>query len=316
MSSSTSSSNPFLGWLSLEWPMVAVVAGMLLALELVFRLAGPALSNEQAQILGLPEQARTLEAASGERVLLVGNSLLIDGVQVDLLKAKMADVSPGVVLDSVAFHGSETAEWYWILRHYFWTGGKKIDRLVLVVNDRMVSDTMSRRIRRLASISRGADITAVVEEELSGLEEIGSFLHAWLFESFAGRKRMQLVVLERFLPHYKAMETEVNRRLAANPRSKPSRSSESHFPCERFSRLLAAAARMEIPTAVVFMPAREPYEIPPSVLEAMAEYHATLMDCREVPGMGADDFADDVHLTGQGAKILTLSLATQLQSWL
>jgi hypothetical protein len=277
----------------------------LLALELAARLLLPHLSHTAGRIATDYLAAKKLPrkwADGSDSVLIVGNSLLADGIDRTDLKQRM----PGYHVALYPFEATTYLDWYFGLRRLF-AEGSRPSLVVLSVSLRHVlSDSTNEesfarfmmRIDDLMSVSRAAKLDMMSTSE---------YFFAHFSEWLATRAGIRNELLTKWLPGAQLLVERFWTRGSAVPVT------AVHLAVERLREMRdlcnAYGARFALlvpPSPSVADPVRE------SVSEA-AQVGVTVL-LPYYPGeMPREAFRDGFHLNSQGAARFTERTAAELR---
>lgn len=308
MSSSTSSFRR-------EIPVWLAVALVFVAMEAAFRLIGARVSDNLARVEQIPQQARTLAAATARpRVLMLGNSLTIKGIDDARFRQETsAALDRDLAYERIALYGADTTEWYWIVDQQFASTSHMPDVIVVNIDDDFAKDIPTTRSRRLALYFPVFSRPFVPAVDIPTFESRAEFVLAKFSQAYSRAKNLGVVALGKLTPHGEAGSEWVRVRLGNRVR-KGAADIESPPPSyERLRRLAELARRHDARMVCVFMPHREPYEITGELRRTLADAGATLVDLRDPGGVAPLHFDDDRHLTPtEGASRFTPAYARRL----
>ncbi len=291
------------------------MAALLLGLEAVSRVILVDASRDLRRFRSYPEVARALERAPAFRLALVGNSATDLGVQEALLSGQIGG-SLGHPLEARKFvaDASRINDWYHILNRYFWRPGARADLYVVTFYEDDIEDGNTIEIGRMAQmLTETADWPTVLDVDLPTLGDRLEFMVASGWVTFAWRARMRERALGVAVPDYKSFAAAVNQANSSHLRkgALPASGPRSY---RALDRLLAAARAHGSRLVFVAYPTPRAYPIPAESARRIEAAGMTLLDLRgRVPELGAGHYADDVHLTPEGAVIYTRRLAEALE---
>ena len=298
-----------------ETRVVLTVIVLLLVTEVLCRLFETRLSADVRHLRELPDVARRLAAApdEAEKILIVGNSLAREGIDLPLLEEKLnGQDSRGTVTVAGFFpDGTSVSEWLWGYRRYF-SAEQAIPDRVVIVTGRTHLQGGAINPERLGAFHIGDDdlVDALASMEL---EKRPRVLLARYSGLFTNRDRLRPLVGYRMLPGYesamaKIVTIENQEALAAvDENARPAKPVE-------FERLLTTMSEQGVDTAVITVPLPEDYVLEESLVKLIEEKGARFFDLSALPGRNADDFPDGYHLGKRGQKLLTERLAAEVLS--
>jgi hypothetical protein len=308
MSTSTNSAGlPLRGDLLLA---VALVASLLMA-DVAVRLVDDRLSGNLAHVAQIPAIFEAVGSSGDPRsTLLLGNSLTGNGVDAEEL-ARAAGLAH---VGKVAPDGTSYWDWQCLLHHELLDHPqRKVSTLVVGTAWHLMSDETQADASRLGALyCRLSDLASPADIGIVGPGQIGEFIAARALRLYALRDTLRNRVLAMAIPDYKRFANEQNaEHTAAGAANTPSGAAR---PVE-YTRLTTLASRLEAHGTrliVLMMPAKHPYDIDPALRSLDAQGHIRLLDYRNLPGIEATSFIDDMHLGAQGRSVLTAQLARDL----
>lgn len=289
--------------------LVAALLGALLSLDGALRIFGHYLSGNLAHIRSIPAivAAQTAPANPGESVLVLGNSLTNNGVDAARLGeliaiSRIAKVTP----DATSFW-----DWQCVLDNQVIEPAAQYPFVVLGFAWHQLSDNSQAYPSRLgAFFCRLSDLRRPGAIGLRNSGDIGEFITAKLFRTYAIRDTLRNRALAALIPDYQQFTQEGNARAGETG---------GGLPAERYTyaSLESLAARLRengSRLVVVAMPVRESYALDPG-LTALADAGSIhLFDYRTLTGVGPGSFEDSMHLTRGGQRVLTAQLAADLRT--
>ncbi len=305
-----------------EWLTVAVSVMMLLACEAGYRAWGGRYSADLRGSAELPIKAQRLgrDKLDGRSMLVLGNSYVIDGLDVEVFSARWREeTGRGPRMESAAFLAAQIQEWYWIFKEHFTDAGlrraqssrRTPDVLVLPLWSRNAIDRQDFRRRRLPRFLTWRGVLTVAREDIDGFGNKMEFLLSSLSLSFAHGNGVRVRVLERLVPSYLKGSTQVHdiyqRRLDRAEVRKPAARTYTVL-----RRLLALARARRVRVVFVFVPRPEEYEIFPDLRKEIIRGGGLIVDCREIPALGGEHYTDVVHLNPDGAKIFSSTMVERM----
>ena len=289
----------------------ACVVATLAALEVVSRVVLVQASKDLRRFRSYPETAHLLTEAKAFRVALVGNSATDRGVDIDGLTARLsAPLGRPLRADKFVADASRINDWYHILDRYFWRPGRQADLYLVTFYEDDIEDGNAIEIGRLAQFfTTISDWPGVFDVDLPALGDRIEFVVASGWASFAFRSRMRERALEAVVPRFRPFATAVNDVNVGHLRRRaPATAGPVGY--RALDRLLAAARAHASRLVFVAYPTPDWYEIPTDGARRIAEAGMTLLDLRSLaPDLQPRHYADDVHLTPEGATIYSRRLA-------
>ncbi len=291
----------------------AVILGLILAAELVFRAMVPGLSANSRTLAAAPERsARLIEAATEGRptVLVLGNSISGEGIDGEQLADLIADAGLTVQLEHQPADTTVMRDWFYEFKNLFVAPGAAPDWLVLPVGDAAPLRRVNERTEDLMfSFVTWSDMPGFVERnDIRGLEEVCGTVFGKLSALYGFRGRFQKRVLVTLASRYEELRYQMRESGAAT--SGEDQISED----AQWARALAALAQEHgTEVLIVAMPTDAIESTIPETDRALA---------RELgwgviaPGLGHEwtraDRPDGLHLEAPARARFTALLATEL----
>ena len=286
--------------------VVALLVTVLLG-ELVLRSLERRLSGNLSHVAEMPEIIGDTGNAEQSAVLLLGNSLTNNGMDVAWLQSKAPDLRFGKVTPDA------TGLWDWqcILRNQVL--GKDVPAMRVVVigfawhllSDRAAADPS----RQGALFCRYDDLRSPSSIGLSGSAAIGEFMVARALHLYALRDTVRNQLFVKTIPYYRKLVSDGNEARAGDS---PAPVTSQTYPYSVLAGLAANLASKGIRLVVVAMPVQAPYEIDPALGDMAARGVVHLLDYRSLPGIQKSSFLDSMHLNPDGSEVLSQQLAQDL----
>jgi hypothetical protein len=299
MSSSTSSFRT-------EAKVLCVVLLALAVCELGVRVFERRLSvDEKASVV-----SQQLAEGEGLRVLVLGNSLVRDGVNERLLEEEMRrqGVAP-LRVERAYLMNTVINDWYYAFKHHFVDTGRLPDALVLCFAHHHLQDYAIQPATVARYYSGVRDLPQIFNEEVRDFDGRVEFLLYGWSASFAHRTNVQRRLLDLLIPHYREHAQRINDSLN-NARAASEQQRVDYQPTYlRLERLLKMAQDHNVSVILVAMPWQKPYTLDPR-LEAISKAAGiNLIDSRHVTQLGRENFNDEMHMNEAGAAIYSRFLA-------
>jgi hypothetical protein len=287
--------------------VVAMVVLVLAACELIVRLFERRLAVDAR----VPAISKRLAEGEGRRVLVLGNSLVRDDVDTDILETEMRaqGVAP-IHIERVYLPATLINDWYYAFKHHFVDAGRLPDMLILCFAKHHLQDYPIQRslIARYHSSLR--DIPQIFEEDVPDFDgRIEFLLSAWS-ASFTHRTGVERRVFDGVIPHYRESALRINRFLNDDALS---RQRGNYQPTYRgLEQLIKVAEGHGVRVILVALPVQSSYPIAPEIKSLAETGGATLIDSRSVAGLSEESYADEVHMSSTAAAVYSHFLARQL----
>jgi hypothetical protein len=265
-----------------------------------------------------PELARQLAKASQPRVALVGNSVM-DRVQPHVLQGTWKELT-GFPLSTEKFiaYNSNLTTWHWMSQKYFWDAGIRPDLLIITYYEgNTLADSKSQDVGNLALFFTDPDDRqALFTYDLTSLGQRLEYLLSSISQAYAARDRLRDRTLVQ-IPGYRPFRTKTN---ALNYEFEQRRKDPVVQGTPTFTtlaRFLAAAKRANVKVCFVASPSRpdgngSSYIISPTARAMIAEAGMLHLDLRNLDGLSAAMYEDNVHLNALGQPVYTRKLAHEL----
>lgn len=288
--------------------LVTLFAG----LEVSVRLLLPSLSNTERRVLAARAAARTIPAtdAQGRRtILVVGNSLLMQGIDPSGLQRALGDLA-GVTVFPV--EGTTYLDWYFGLRRLQADGARPAITILCMNARQLASDStqgesfahefMLRRDLPLVTREAGLDLTA------SSAFFFASY-SAWLGK----RQGLRNGILHMWLPNASELAT-------AFTVTAPAPGGEASVDVLKAAQRLVTVEAQVRQHGGEFLwlvpPSGNPQDPAPAIVAAARE-RGVRVAIPFAPGeMPASHFQDGFHLAPAGMALFTTRSAAMLKEWL
>ena len=269
------------------------------------RAAEERLSADIAHIRSGDAISDRLHGSTGPSLLLLGNSLTREGIIPDLLAAANQQD-----LKVEAYHpdGSSVNEWAYAYRRYFDRPGSAPDYLIIGAGRSHLFDGELPPDDFGAYYCSWNDLPRYFARHVHDPDDAAGFLLSRISTAYTSRHRIQPRVFTAIIPHYQDMLRE----LQTQPRSITGQE-EGELGHRNLAELLGAARAAGTRVAVVAIPMPEPYPLPGSTVQVIADGGAALIDARNLAGIEVSNFPDSYHLDAAGAGVLTEYVISQVQ---
>jgi hypothetical protein len=278
-------------------------------LEIVTRTVLFPRSRDFVRFAGYPERAAKLVRQDGLRIAFIGNSATQRGFNPTQFVAELPNPQRCPVhVDLFVADGSQLNTWHYLVKQAFWRQDLNPDWFVVTFFGTSLEDGDPIEIGRLAQFfTQPDDWPEVCATDLTTLSDRADFLLSTTWATFAARDRIRKRVLAAVVPEYKDFAEALH---AAQHRHPKPPSTPPARTCKALERFLAAAQQHGNRVCFVAFPTRDcgehtRYPINPEVERRITGAGMVLLDLRRVPGLRAEDYEDDYHLTPAGAALYT-----------
>lgn len=293
-----------------ELKVVAVVLLVLAGSEVLLRFGEPSLSLDVKHIHQIPTISKNLIAAKGKRILFLGNSQVRAGIDPYVIEQelKTRGVAP-VHIERVFPDSTSLPDWDRAFKHYFIGQARLPEVLVLCFSDIALQDNNAVDPIRLGHYySSPGEIPEILEQDLRDFDSRAEFVLASLSFSFANRMRVRTRAFDLMVPAYRDSAQRINRDMKRGSRS--GMITQNSY--SRLLRLLTLAREQGVRAIVVAMPQPVPYSLDPQIKLTVEQAGMSFLDCRNVDGISAGSFADEMHLGSTGAAVYSRFLGREL----
>src|SRR5437870_5193900 len=293
-----------------------VLLVVLCGVEAFARLELVRMSKEFEQFRSYPRMAGELAHRSGLRIALVGAWIVHEYIDTGLLTDRLrAATRVPAHAESFSADHSYVNTWYFMLNHYFWQPGNRVDLVVVPFVGPSLYDKNEIEIGRLARFFTSVeDWPEVLGTDLATTAERADFLLSNFWASWGARERMQELVFTRLFPNYKAYAREQQNLFLAQQFANPRRARKARS-LVALERLLRTAREHATPLCFVVFPTQradwnqQPYAEPRRLIEASG---VPYVDLRGGADVDTSIFADLVHMNLDGRTLYTGLLADAL----
>jgi hypothetical protein len=300
---------------------VAFVVLAVVALEIASRIMAPHLDYDRTHIHDFPEIVGELEKAAHPQILIYGNSLVMHGIDEELLRKELAAATSGPCsIAKIAPVGTAVRDWVYLYDTYFTAQDTHPDAVVIGFVAHHLPDDGELKIRRLARhFCSSENLWSCLRDETTNFEDraLGALSH--VSAVFGDQQELQWGSIHWCVPEFSEGVRKINHFLddkaardakaaaAASPAAEPKPKTY-----EQLAALLEVFHRHEVRAYFVPMPQPETWLLDPALIETIEAGGATLLDARQIAGITPEDFSDGYHLGPTGTKKLTRFLAKAL----
>lgn len=254
--------------------------------------------------------SRELVEGEGARVLVLGNSLVREGIDTDVLERELERRAGGRVrVRQVSPLNTSVSDWYYAFKQHFADASREPEVLVICFARNHLEDAELLRASVAQYYSDSGDIPEIFSKDVKTFDKRADFLLSALSVSFANRTSVERRVLEATVPRYREAITRINKSIveAGNNSAVAERPTYN-----RFEDLIKLAASRRVKVIVVAMPVREPYTPDAEIQQRAEAVGAVFIDCRDALELKQESFEDEMHLTDKGAAIFSQLLSEKL----
>lgn len=290
-----------------EMRVILALLAVLVVVDGSLRLMQRQLSGNLAHTAQIPDLLAHSGSPQDSSLLLLGNSLINDGVAAPVL----AEHLPYSQVGKITPDGTGLWDWQCLLEHQLLDRPEvQFDTVVIGFAWQLLSDQTRVDPSRLgASFCRVQDLARPQRIGLRDSADIGEFLTARTLALYAQRETLRNRLLQLIIPHYEEYTQAANRSGAEGG----TRQQTIDYTYATFAALVKRLRAEGTRVMVVAMPVLDDYPIDDS-LRALAEQGLVdLLDLREVAGLGAEHYRDPLHLNAEGQRLLSAELAQALQ---
>jgi hypothetical protein len=296
---------------NLRLATIAVIVSFVavfLGAEVLSRYAFPRISQIEGRIRSDERQASSIGTpASGSppTVLLVGNSLLLRGLDYPKIRSEMA---PGVRVIRFGIENTEYVDWYYGLRHMFATGVRPSMVVVCLNLGQTVSSTTlgDYSARHLFGVS---ELLPVAHDSGMDATRTSGLILAHWSAFYASRSTIRNFILNVTDPPY-ARAMHVLADSAPNPL--PADDELVSMARQRLNAMQQLCNQYHIRLVLLIPPTLGRYE--ELLASAASLEHVDFDYPLPVGTLGPEFFSDGTHLNPQGAAVFTNDIARCLRA--
>jgi len=285
--------------------LLALAGCYLGALELAARLLLPHLSQAQHRIAADYRVARSLPRRwpdGSASVLIVGNSLLVDGIDRVDLQRRM----PGYHVALYPVEGTLYLDWYFGLRRLF-SEGSRPSLVILAVSVRHVLSDSTNGEAFARSMMNMSDLPEVSRAAKLNTMSTGSYFFANLSEWLGTRAWTRDALLEKWLPGAPLLAAHLWTRAAALPVT------ATHLAAARLQKMQDLCNSYGVGFALLIPPALNAGGTESALVAEAAQLRVTVLLPYGPGELPPDAFRDGFHLNSQGAARFTERTAVVLR---
>lgn len=283
---------------------------MVLAVMAVCELGVRVFEKRLAVDAKTPALSKRLAEAEGQRVLVLGNSLVRDNVNADILEAelKAQGVRP-IHIERIYLMNTIINDWYYAFKHHFVDTGQLPDVLVVCFSNNHLQDSSIQRSLVARYHSSARDIPQIFSEDVRDFDGRVEFMLSAGLASFTHRTSVERRVLDATIPHYREGAMRINRALtiAANKRRR-----DFQPTYRRLEQLIHLAVSHGVRVILVAVPVESPYPIDSQIMNTVETAGVTFIDSRTVEGLSKESYVDGMHMNSDGCALYSRFLARRL----
>ncbi len=289
-----------------EAKVIGLVVVVLVSVELGVHI----FEKRMAVGFNTPKASEAFVNAEGRRVLVLGNSLVRNGVDVKLLEGNIqAQIGSPVRVGQAFLVAASMSDWYYIFKSSFIDTRRVPDTLVLFFAYDYLQDAPIQRSFVAHYYSSVNDIPQLFTDEVTDFDGRAEFLLFKASLSFSQRTSLHRRASDVLIPHYRENALRINKALSEE-------SSSGNIPRETTYRYLEKfiniARENNVQVILVAMPTQKSYLIDPQLIDITEAHGVKLFDNRSVEGLMSEQYGDDSHLNDSGKAIYSRFLAEEL----
>jgi hypothetical protein len=300
--------------------IILFIAALLLLTEVFTRTVILRTSKDFVRFHKYPAHAQTLTESPGTTVAFIGNSLTQRGVDVNAISEHLKQQGVNNFrADVFVADSSKINTWHFLINQYFWKPKRQPDWFVVHFYEKNLQDGNDVEMGRLSlSFMDTSDWSTAFQLEARDPAQKIELMLSSFWATFATRDRIRERVLGLAVPKYKDFVSENQGRLQ---RAKaPGETRKPKAPEYRaLARLIETAKKNHARICFVAFPTQPqgqeapPYAIDPALPALIQREGMVFIDLRKIPGLTPKHYADDIHLTPEGARIYSAPLSEALR---
>ena len=290
----------------LIWSVRTVVSLALfcIGIEALTRFGFSHVSRIEARIATDHKAALAIRKSGRPTVLVVGNSLMLEGIDYAQLRGSLAGQAYAV---RFPIEQTEYLDWYYGLRRLLGEGSQP-DLVVLCMSAEHLISSRLRGDYSAFYLFRLRDIPEIRRDVHYDLTKTSGLVLSHFSLFYAGRGPLRVFVLGRTDPAYAAML----QRLAAPQAHFPPDQQIEHVAEARLTALTDLCSAHGARFAFLLAPGFGPGEAP--LVEAGARSHTDLMIPFHLNELSRGKFRDGFHLNAEGAQMFTDKVSALLKN--
>lgn len=307
MSSSTSVSKN-------TWRALLLAAFIVLTGELVIRVAKPFLSGDAMHIKQIPQIARALEESQGIKILFLGNSMINNGIETDVVKREFKHLNlENAFIAKVNPDGTDLWDWHFLYKNFFLTNSIRPDIIVVGFGRDLLDDQRPANPSRLAGdFCQIRDLRDLMVSNFKNVSNTKEFILASVSLLYSKRETIRNRLIVAFVPFTREITVVIHKSKREMELKFDTRNGMPPVSYARLVKFIDMAQGNGSLVVLIAMPTSDGYIIRKELL-ATAEMHgAVVIDMREINYLSKKYFIDAMHLKPEGARILSHELAKRL----
>ena len=295
------------------WAAIAVAALTLATAEFAVRFVSPKISGNAAATLTLHDRGTAAAVSAETNLIVVGNSLSEKGFDPVALVSRRPDLATDrsppfmLVVDSSDI-------WYWTcITHDLPAASPPGKVLVIGFAWDSLSDQSRVDAEKIFGLVCPLELTRdIVRDSGGGIEhvlEAAAGAASWIFALHADLRHR---LLGPVIPDYERQTNQIN---AVRGKETISGTTAPRAIARSYSalgRMIEGAVRKGYRPVFVAMPVIQTYSLDPELRPIIKAAGGMLIDMRSTSGLHPGLYEDPIHLTPDGASILTAELAARL----
>lgn len=285
------------------------VLAVLVVVEVGVRAVESRLSVDIEHIQEMPRIVSDLlgasEAENEPSLLFLGNSLTRRGVDLETFEERLGEEGVDELRMAAIYpDGTSVLDWLFLYRTNV-AGAKGVPDVVVInfgfwhLEDRPVTRAQAYRLGRY--YTNWPDLSELFREDVRDLSDRIDVVLSKLSAVFANRERISQRILS-FVPYYQQSARQINDMIEdAGDQAEGAVAEKSYL---RLVRLIEEIEGSGSELVFMAIPTRDGYSLDPRVAEIAEAQGADFIDARQVPGLTAEQFEDNLHLDpSTGAKL-------------
>jgi hypothetical protein len=299
---------------------LVLVAVLLVGLEAFTRLKLFHEAKDLRAFRTYPARAAALAARDGLRIAVVGNSITHEDIDPALLAARLSTLTGTPVhADIFSADHSFVDTWHFMLQHYFWRPGNRVDLVLIPFWRQNLHDDNETEVGRLAQFFTSfADWPEILTRHLTTASTRADFVVSSFWATFAARDRVREFVFINTLPAYKRYVRRQHLAMIDHEMWLSGGGPIRNRSLVALGRLLETARARDTTITFMAFPTmnehwNDPYVEPVRLIEAAG---MSYVDLRDIDGFDERSYADPVHMNAAGRARFTPRLAEVLAPYL